>query len=172
VVNCVGTKETGAAGWELECFHCEGEVLIIGIIHQESVVDVLLQAFGFIALRHKRASITRSQTLLNTGGLGESLVVSFNVVDDNSPFTLSVDSTKRLDIGSLRGAEEGLFLQSIRPLYREFSVEVNYISIEAPDFLEVSIYSSLNLIGWVFFIFKAPGFGVIDGTGRVTCSFV
>ncbi|CAL4066741.1 unnamed protein product [Meganyctiphanes norvegica] len=93
VVNCVGTKETGAAGWELECFHCEGEVLIIGIINQESMVDVLLQAFGFIALRDKRASITRSQTLLNTGCLGESLVVSFNVVDDNSPFTLSVDST-------------------------------------------------------------------------------
>jgi len=117
VVDGVGTKETGAAGWELESFHCEGEVLIIGIIYQESDVDALLETFGLIALRHKRASITRSQTFLNTGGLGESLVVSFNVVDDNSPFTLSVDSTKRLDVGSLGGTEVGLFLQSFRPFY-------------------------------------------------------
>ena len=166
MVDGVGTKETGAAGWELESFHCEGEVLIIGIIYQESVVDVLLQAFGLIALRYKRASITRSQTFLNTGGLGESLVVSFNVVDDNSPFTLSVDSTKRLDVGSLRGTEVGLFLQGIGPLYRQFSVEVDYISVKAPDLLEMLIYSSLNLIGWVFSIFKAPSFGVVDGTVR------
>jgi len=28
------------------------------------------------------------------------------------------------------------------------------------------IYGSLNLISWVFSIFKAPGFGVVDGTVR------
>jgi len=117
VVDGVGTKETGAASWELESFHCEGEVLIIGIIYQESDIDALLETFGLIAFRNKRASITRSQTFLNTGGLGESLVVSFNVVDDNSPFSLSVDSTKRLDVGSLGGTEVGLFLQSFRPFY-------------------------------------------------------
>jgi len=172
VVNCVGTKETSAAGWELEGFHCEGEVLIIRIVYQESVVDVLLQAFGFITLRYKRTGITRSQTFLNTGGLGESLVVSFNIIDDNSPFTLSVDGAKRLDVGSVRGTEVGLFLQGIRPLYRKFSVEVSYVSIEAPYFLEMMIYSSFNLIGWVFSIFKTPGFGVVDGTGRITCRFV
>jgi len=166
VVNCVCTKETGAAGWKLESFHCEGEVLIIGIVYQESVVDVLLQACGFIALRYKRAGITRCQTFLNTGGLGESLVVSFNVVDNDSPFAFGVDGTKRSDIGSLRGTEIGLFLQSVWPLNREFSVEVSYISIEAPDLLEMMIYSSLNLISWVFFIFKAPGFGVVDGASR------
>jgi len=118
VVNGVGTKETGTAGWELECLHSEGEVLIIRIIYQEAVVDVLLQAFGLIALRYKGASITRSQTFFNTGGLGESFVVSFNIVDNDSPFTLSVDGTKRPDVGSLRGTEIGLFLQGIRPLNR------------------------------------------------------
>ena len=117
MVRCVGTKETGTAGWELEGLHSEGEVLIIGIIHKETVVDGLLQAFGLIALWYKWAGITRSQTFLNTGGLGESLVVSFNVVDNDSPFAFGVDSTKRPDVGSLRGAEIGLFLQSIRPLY-------------------------------------------------------
>jgi len=165
VINGVSTKETGAASGELESFHCEGEVLIIGIIYQESVVDVLLKACGFIALRYKRAGITSSKTFLNTGGLGESLVVSFDVIDDNSPFALSVDSTERLDIDSLRGTEIGLFLQSIRSLYREFSVKINHISVEAPDFLEMMIYSSFDFIGWVFCIFKAPSFGVVDGTG-------
>lgn len=70
MINSVGTKKTGAAGWELESFYGEGEVLIIGIIYQESVVDVLLKACGFIAFRYKRAGITRSKTFLNTGGLG------------------------------------------------------------------------------------------------------
>merc|ERR1719187_341935 len=110
VVNCVGTKETGAAGWELESFHGEGEVLIIGIVYKESVVDGLLQTFGFITLRNKRASITRSQTFFNTGGLGECFVVSFDIINDNSPFAFSVDSTKRLDVEGLRGTEIGLFL--------------------------------------------------------------
>jgi len=165
VVNCVCTKETGAAGWKLESFHCEGEVLIIGIVYQESVVDGLLQAFGFITLRNKRAGITRSQTFLNTGGLGESFVVSFDIINDNSPFALSVDSAKRLDVDGLRGTEIGLFLKSIRSLYRELSVKINHISVEAPDFLEMMIYSSFDFIGWVFCIFKAPSFGVVDGTG-------
>jgi len=172
VVNCVGIKETGTACWELEGFHCKGEVPIIRIVYQESVVDVLLQAFGLVALRYKRAGITRSQAFLNTGGLGESLVVSFNVVDDYSPFTMSVDSTKRLDVDSLRGTKVGLFLQGIRPLYRKCSVEINHVSIEAPYFLEMLIYSGFNLIGWVFSIFKTPSFGVVDGTGRITCRFV
>jgi len=118
VVNGVGTKETGTAGWELEGLHSEGEVLIIGIIYQEAVVDVLLQALGLIALRYKRTSITRSQTFLNTGSLGESLVMSFNVVDNDSPFTFSVDGTKRSDVGSFRGTEVSFFLQGIGPLNR------------------------------------------------------
>jgi len=166
VVNCVGTKETGTAGWELESLYCEGEVLIIGIVYQESVIDVLLQACGFIALGYKGTGIARGQTFLNTGGLGKSLIVSFNVVDDNSPFALSVDSTKWLDVDSLRGTEIGLFLQSIGPLYRECSIEINYISVEAPDLFEMMIYSSFDFIGWVFCIFEAPCFGVIDGTVR------
>jgi len=117
VIDCVCTKKTGTAGWELEGLHSEGEVLIIRIVHEETVVDGLLQAFGFIALWYKWAGITRSQTFLNTGGLGESLVVSFNVVDNDSPFAFSVDSTKRLDVGSFRGAEIGLFLQSVRSFH-------------------------------------------------------
>jgi len=172
MVNGVGTKETGTAGWELEGLHSEGEVLIIRIMYQEAVVDVLLQTLGLVALRHKRASITRSQTFFNTGGLGESFVVSFNIVDNDSPFTFSVDGTKRSDVGSLRGAEIGLFLQGCGPLNREFSVEVGNISIEAPDLLEVIVYCSLNLILWVFFIFDTPCFGVVDRASRFSWFFV
>jgi len=109
VINCVSTKKTGTTGWELEGFYSEWEVLIIWVVDHKSVVDGLLQALGFIALRHQRASISRSQTFLNAGGLGESLIVSFKVVDDDSPFTLSVDSAQRPDVGSLRGTEVSLF---------------------------------------------------------------
>jgi len=95
VVNGIGTKETGTAGWELEGFHSEGEVLIIGIVDYKAVVDGLLQALGSITHRHQRACISRSQTFLNASGLCQSLalIVSFDVVDDDSPFALSVDSS-------------------------------------------------------------------------------
>jgi len=166
VVNCVCTQETGTTGWELEGFHSEGEVLIIGIIDYEAVVDGLLQALCLITLRHKRAGITRSQTLLNAGSLGESFIVSFNVVDDNSPFALGVDSAQRPDVGSLRGTEVCLFLQGSRPLNGQLSVEVSYISIEALELLEMMFNGSLDLISWVLFIFKAPGLGVVDRASR------
>jgi len=162
VVNCVCTKETGTAGWELEGFNSEWEVLIIRIEDKESVVDVLLQTFALIALWYKRTGITGSQTLFNTGGLSQSFVMSFDIVNNDSPFAFGVDSTKRSDVGSLRWAKVSFFFQSIGSLNREFSVEVSYISIEAPDLFEMSINGSLYFICWVLCIFKTPSFGVVD----------
>jgi len=171
VINCVGTKKTGTAGWELEGFYGEWEVLIIWVVDHKAVVDGLLQALGFIALRDQRAGISRGPTFFNTGGLGESLIVSLKVVDDDSPFALSVDSSQRSDVGSLRGTEVSLFLQGCGPLNRQLSVELSYISIEVPELCEVIINCSLQFVSWVFSIFKAPVLSVVDRAGRVL-SFV
>jgi len=171
VINCVSTKKTSTAGWELESFNSEWEVLIIWVVDHKAVIDGLLQALGFIALRYQRAGISRSPTFFNTGGLGKSLIVSLKVVDDDSPFALSVDSSQRSDVGSLRGTEVSLFLQGSRPLNRQLGVELSYISIKVPELCEVIINSSLQLICWVFSIFKAPSLGVVDRAGRVL-SFV
>ena len=85
--------------------------------------------------------------------------MSINVVDDDSPFALSVDSTKRPDVGSLRWTQVCFFLQGSGPLNRQISVKVSNISIEALELLEVIVNSSLQLIGWILIIFKAPSLG-------------
>jgi len=123
-----------------------------------------LEAFRFIALRHQRAGISRGQTFLNTGGLSQSLIVNFNVVDNDSPFALSVDKTLRLAIYCVGGAKVSLFLQGVGPLYRQRGVEVSNISIQREELLVVSFSSMLDLIGWVLIILQAPGLCSISST--------
>jgi len=130
VIDCVCIQKTSTTCWKLEGLNGEWEVLIIRIVDEETVVDGLLKALGSIALRHQRAGFSRGKTFLDTGGLGKSFIVDFDVVDNDSPFALSVDSTQRLYICGLGGAKISLFFKSIGPLYGERSVEVSNISIQ------------------------------------------
>jgi len=166
VVNGVGTNKTGTTGWELESLHSEGEILIICIIDYEAVVDGLLQALGLIACWHQGAGLARCQALLDAGGLGQSFIVSLNVVDDDSPFALSVDGTKRPDVSCVRWAEVGLLLQGCGPLNGQLGVEVSYVSVEVPELCVVVLNSSLELVGWVLIILQAPGLGGVHRAGR------
>ena len=45
----------GTGRWQLECFNGKGEVLIIGVIDKEPVVDGLLETLGLVTGRHKGA---------------------------------------------------------------------------------------------------------------------
>jgi hypothetical protein len=88
----------GTCRWQLECLDGEGEVLIIGVIDKEPVVDGLLETLGLVTGRHKGARLSSSCTLLNTSSLGKGLIVSLHSVNNNSPLAVSVDSTKRLNV--------------------------------------------------------------------------
>ena len=94
----IGSIVAGAGGWQLECFNGKGEILIIGIIDKEPVVDGLLETLGLITGWHKRARLSSSCALLNTSSLGQGLVMSLHSVNNNSPLAVSVDSTKRLNV--------------------------------------------------------------------------
>ena len=79
--------------------------MIIRIKDQKSVVDGFLQALGDVTFRYERTSRTGSSTFFNTDRLSQIFVMSLNIVNDNSPFTGSVNGSQRLDIGSLRWAQ-------------------------------------------------------------------
>ena len=60
------------------------------------MVDGLLQTLGLVTGGHKGTSITSGGALLNSGGLGQGLVVGLDAVDNDSPFSVSVDSSQGL----------------------------------------------------------------------------
>ena len=90
----------GTGRGKLEDVNSKGQGLIIGIVDQKAVVDELLQALGCVTLGHKRTSIARCGTFLNTGSLGQSFVV-VDMVDDDSPFSMDIEGSQWLNVSSL-----------------------------------------------------------------------
>lgn len=74
--------------------------MIIGIVDKESVVDGLLKALSFITGRHKGTRFSSSGALFNTGSLCEGFIMSLHSVNNNSPLSISINSTQRLNISS------------------------------------------------------------------------
>ena len=95
----IGSVVAGARGRQLESLNGEGEVLVIGIVDEEPVVDALLETLGLVAGGDKRASLTSSGAFLNPGGLGECLVVGLHAVHDHSPLAVGVDRPEGHDVG-------------------------------------------------------------------------
>lgn len=94
----IGTVVAGTGRGQLEGLDGEGQVLIIGVIDEEPVVDGLLQALGFIALWDQRTAGTSSGALLNPGSLGKGFVVGLDLVNHDPPFAIDVDGPLGLDI--------------------------------------------------------------------------
>jgi hypothetical protein len=152
---------TGTSRRQLEALNSEGQVMIIRIVDQKSVVDGFLQALGFIALRNKRASVSSCGTFFNTSGLGQSFIVGLNMVDHNSPFTGDIDGSQRLDVSSLRGAQICFLNDFFQPIDRVVSVGQN-ILVHLLHRIVVIFDSLLDFIGGVFGVFEAPGFWVVN----------
>lgn len=159
----VSTVVASTRRGQLEALDGEGKVLVIGIVDQEAMVDALLQALGLIALRNKRARRARSGALLNTGRLGEGLVVSLDMVDHDPPLAMDVDGTEGLDVGSLGRAQIGLLHDVLQMVHRVLSVG-QHILVQLLDSIIVVLNGLLDLIGGVLRILQAVGLGVSMGT--------
>ena len=157
----------GASRWQLEGLDGEWEVLVIGIVDQEPVVDVLLEALGLVAGRDEGAGLSSSGALLNAGGLGESLVVSLHSVDDNPPLSVSVDGSPGLDVGGDGGAEVSLLDDLLQSLHAVLSVGEDVL-VDGLHSLVVVLESVLDLVGGVLGVLQTPSLGVANGAlGRL-----
>lgn len=115
-----GSVVTSASGRQFERFDGEGKVLIIRIVDQESVVDGFLNAFGFVTFGDQGTGFSGGFTMFNSGGLGQSFIMGFNSVNNDSPFSISVNSSSGLDIFGFAGAQIGFlndFLKSIDGIF-------------------------------------------------------
>ena len=157
----------GTGRWQLEGLDSEGEVLVIWVVDQEPVVDVLLETLGLVAWGDQGAGLSGSGALLDTGSLGQGLVVGLHSVDDDSPFPGGVDGSPGLDVGGDWGAEVSLLHNLLQSLHAVLSVGQD-ILVDSLDSLVVVLQSVLDLIGGIFRILQAPGLGVSDAAlGRL-----
>ena len=169
----VGSVVASAGGGELEGLDGEGEVLVIGVIDQEPVVDVLLETLGLITRGHQGAAVPGGGALLDPGGLAQGLVVSLDSVDDDPPLAVGVDGALGLDVRSDGGAEVSLLDNLLQPVHAVLSVG-EHVLVDGLDALVVVLEGVLNLVGGVLGVLEAPGLGVIDGAlgGSVGLSVV
>ena len=158
----VGPVVAGAGGGKLEGLDGEGEVLVIGVIHQEPVVDVLLETLGLVTRGHQRAAVSGGGALLNPGGLAQGLVVGLDSIDDDSPLAVGVDGALGLDVGGDGGTEVGLLDNLLQPVHAVLSVG-EHVLVDGLDTLVVILERVLNLVCGVLGILETPGLGVIDG---------
>lgn len=103
---------TRASRWKLVGINEESTVGITGVQGQHAVVHILLCAFALVARGQEAASGIWGLTCLQTGSLGV-VVVSISVVfgdvlKDNAPIPLNVDSTFNLDVVNIAWAQIAL----------------------------------------------------------------
>ena len=109
---------TGAGGGELEALHGEGEIVVFGVIDQEPVVDILLDAFCLVAFWDKWALLVNCGALFNPDSLAQSLVMSFDIIDNDSPLSVSVDGSQRNIVSHIGRAKEGFISQLLETVHR------------------------------------------------------
>ena len=153
------TIVAGAGRWQLESLDGEGEVLVIWVVDKEPVVDVLLETLGLVAWGDKGTGLSGGGALLNTGSLGQGLVVGLHSVDDDSPFPGGVDGSPGLDVGGDGGAEVSLLHNLDQSLHAVLSVGQD-ILVDSLNSLVVVLQSVLDLVGGIFRILQAPSLGV------------
>lgn len=163
MVDGVGAQETGATGRKLECLDGEGEVLIIGVVDEEAVIDGLLQALGLVAIRHQRACVARGQTLFDACSLSKSLIMDIDIVYNHTPFALCVLGTKGPHVSGLRWAQVSFLLQGVWSLDRQLGVKINYVSIKGEDLFVVVFGRVFDLVGGILGVFEAPRLGCVGG---------
>lgn len=137
--------------------------MIIGIIDQKSVIDGFLQALGFVALWYEGTGASSCGTFFNTGCLSQSFVMSFNVVNNNSPFSVGIDGSQWLDVGGFRWAQVGFLNNFLQSIDRVIGVGQN-VFVHLLNGVIVVFDGLLDFVGGVFGIFKTPSFWVVYGT--------
>ena len=122
-----------------------------------------MQALGFVALGYEGTGAASCGTFFNTGGLSQSFVMSLNVVNNNSPFSVGIDGSQWLDVGGFRWAQVCFLNNFLQSIDRVIGVGQN-VFVHLLNGVVVVFDSLLDFVGGVFKIFKTPGFGVVYGT--------
>ena len=159
--------EASARSGQLEAFNGEGEVVVGRIEDESTLVDVLLDAFRLVAGGHQRTggSDGVDVALLDADVLVKFVAVRLDLVDNDPPLALNVDSPQWLDVGRATGAQVGLFHQLLQTIDRVVRVG-HHVLVQTQHGVVVLIEGVDHIIGRVVSILHTPGFGRVLGTFR------
>lgn len=105
----LGGDVTGAGTGELVGVDEESSVSITGVQGEHPVVDKLLGTLGLVARSQQPAGAVRELTGLQPGGLGVVVVTVavalWDVLQDDPPVTLNIDSPGDLGVVNIGGTE-------------------------------------------------------------------
>ena len=162
-----GTNEASARCGQLDVLNGEWEVVVIRIVDEETVIDVLLEAFGFVASGDQWAGLSGSIsfTFFNASVLIVFDAVRFDFVDDDTPFAFGVDCTEWLNVRSGAGAEISFFLDFGQSVDRVGSFSHD-ILVQSHNGFVVFVEFVNNFIGRVLGILQTPVLGRVLGAGR------
>merc|ERR1719431_60821 len=120
----LGGEVARTSAGQLVCVNEEPSVWVTRINREHSVVNILLGALGLVARGKKTTSRVREQTGLKTGGLGIVVVtVSLrDVLEDDSPVSLNIDSASDLGVINIRGAKITLGSNPVSCVIRRWSL--------------------------------------------------
>jgi len=100
---------TGASAGQLVGVDEESSVRITRVHREHPVVDVLLCTLGLVAGGEESAGAVREQASLQSGGLGVVVVTVAvalrDVLEDDPPVTLNIDSPGDLGVVNIGGTE-------------------------------------------------------------------
>jgi hypothetical protein len=137
----VGAVIAGAGGGQLEGLDGEGEILVVGVVDEEPVVDVLLETLCVVAGGDERTGLPGREALLDPRGLGQSLVVRLHSIHHDPPLAGSVDCPEGHDVAGLGGTQVSLLHQLLQSLYTVLRVGQN-ILVDGLDALVVVLEHS------------------------------
>lgn len=170
--NCLSLEgesanEASAGSRQLEVLDGEWEVVIVRVEDEETVVDVLLEALGLVASRDQWARFTSSIGIafFDAGVLIELDSVGLDLVDNDAPLAIDVNSTKRLDVGGRAWAQVGLFFQLGQSVDRVGCVGC-YVLVQGQNGFVVLVKSVDNIVRWILRVLQTPGLGGVLGAGR------
>lgn len=140
------------------------------------MIDVLLNAFGFVTSGDQRARLLRFLALFDADMLIKLVAVGLHIVDDDAPFALNVNGPQWLNVSRLTRAQVSLFDQLVKsvdrigcldlPDNREIdsrtnnAMQFNFIhldvTVQGADGLVVLVQSVHHIVAGVVGIFQAP----------------
>ena len=108
----LGWDMARASAGQLVGVNEESSVWVTGVQGEHPVVDKLLSALGLVAGSQESAGAVREEAGLESGGLGVVVVTVTitirDVLEDDSPVALDIDSAGDLGVVHIRGAEISL----------------------------------------------------------------
>ena len=155
-----GTNEASTRCGQLEVLNGEWEVVVIRIVDEETVIDVLLEAFGFVASWDERAGFAGSVSvaLFDASVLIKLVAVRLDFVDDHAPLTIDVDGAEGLDVGGCARAQVSLLFEFAQSVDRVGSVDGDVL-VQSQDGFVVFVQFVDDFVTGIISILEAPGLG-------------